>query len=274
METLLFFHGGPGLNSNSEQQILTEDYKSRGLAFKGWNEPSSLRGTFNSDFPGTRFEQLLDSAEKFLFNNYNGRPVYLMGHSLGCQTVARLLQKHSDKIKAVFMSAPCFHIFEADKNIFTFVQKDYEDHGDTIVSEKMKQIISSFSESFDSNIQTGWELALQNPRTFNYYWNNKSSQVSYFSHATTPEYSIDAESFLEVRKSFADIELFACDKKTIIFYSEKDPVITPEKEKAVITKHFSKLAIYNTDASSHYPHIEETEKILNIIARETNQNNS
>ncbi|WP_407481529.1 alpha/beta fold hydrolase [Elizabethkingia meningoseptica] len=268
METLLFFHGGPGLNSNPEQQILAKSYENRGIEFKGWNEPSSLRDTFDENFSGTRFEQLLENAEKFLLKNYNGKPIYLMGHSMGCQTIAWLLQKHNDKIKAIFMSSPCFHIYEADKNIFTIIQKDYQEHGDEIASKKMSAIIHSVSEIFDESIINGWNIALENPRILNYYWNDKDNQAKYFSYFSAPEFSLDIESFFEVRKSFIDTGLFPFNKPVIVFYSEKDSIITLEKENETIIKYFSNVAMHKMENSFHYPHIEETERVLEIIVNE------
>ncbi len=268
METLLFFHGGPGLNSNPEQHMLTEIYKNKGIEFKGWNEPSTLRGSFDNDFANTRFKQLLDSAEKFLLKNYNGKAVYLMGHSMGCQTIIELLRKHNDKIKAIFMSSPSFHIYEADKNIFTFIQEDYDNHNDKINSEKLKKIILNISGKFDNNTIKGWETVLENPRALDYYWCNRDTQLKYYKHFISPEFSLDIEGFLEVRKSFTDVELFISDKKVIVFYSEKDSIVLAKKESATIKKYFSNLTTYNMEKSVHYPHIEEAEKVLDIIINE------
>ncbi len=274
METLLFFHGGPGLNSNPEQQILAEIYRKREINFKGWNEPSSLRGTFDEYFSGTRFEQLLDSAEKFFLKNYNGNSLYLMGNSMGCQILIWLLNRHTDKIKAIFMSSPCFQIYEADKNILDVIQKDYQKNGNETAAKKLSDIITSISGKTYDNIISGWKIALENPRLLDYYWFDRENQTKYFSYFSVPEFSLDMESFFEVRNSFSDIELFPVNKPVCIFYGEKDPVFVLRKEIDTITQYFSDFTIHIMDRSLHYPHIEEAEKVLEIIVNEIDKQTS
>jgi len=265
METLLFFHGGPGLNSNPEQKILTDKYRKAGIDLICWNEPSELRGTYERNFPETRQEQLLHSAERFLLDNYDGGPICIMSHSMGSQTVCWLLNKHQDKVKAVFLSAPCFDIFDADKNIFKMIENDFQKHGNETVSQNLRSIISKFSENIYDSIINGWKIILENPRLFDYYWLDKDKKDKYLSFFSDPHFTLDFDGFFEIRKTYKNVTLHKTEKRITIFHSKQDPITPNISADYNILKYFPNLKLYNMQKSLHYPHIEESDKVLEII---------
>ncbi|GAA4318373.1 alpha/beta hydrolase [Compostibacter hankyongensis] len=268
MEQLLFYHGGPGLNSNPERNMLAPLYKRHGLDLRVWNAPSALRNTLPAGFKGDRFEQLLQDAESFLLEHYQGKPLFVLGHSMGGQVVAWLLQKHAEKIKIAFMSAPCFRVFSADRNIFSLMERDCVLNNDDVGAEKMRSVIRNLSGSFDDNNISGWQFLLSNPGIFNHYWHHRDRQVSYFSHFVSPEYIMDVDGFFETRKDFIDVEVAPSSVKTIVFFGLQDAVVNLDEARATIHDNFSDLKVYKMPYSAHYPHIEEMNEVLNII-RET-----
>ncbi|ANI90243.1 hypothetical protein A9P82_13650 [Arachidicoccus ginsenosidimutans] len=268
MQKILFYHGGPGLNGNPERNLLASMYKTANLDLQVWDEPSLLRGTLKELNTRTHFEQLLHSAEDFLLQHYDGTPLHLFGSSWGAQVVAWLQQNHSDKVASIILSAPCFDIYKADHNIFTFIAQDYKGNNDDSNFEKMQQVIERLSGSFDDNAIKGWELALANPGFLNYYWTNTEAQAKYLANFIAPEYGFDIENFFAVRKSMTDIHIIPTSTKTIIVYGARDKIVIIPEEMDFIKEKFPRHVIYRLEHSSHYPHIEEAQRVADIIAAE------
>ncbi len=263
METLLFFHGGPGLNSNPENQLLKNPYREKGIDLICWNEPSKLRGTIDETV--TRQQQLLNSAEQFFLSCYNGKPISVMSHSMGSQTVFWLIKRHPDKVKAIILIAPCFDIFTTDKQIFKLIEKDFQQNADEMRSENLRNIIAQFEEDIYANVINGWKIVLENPRLFDYYWMDKDKRDLYLSFFQDPFFKLDLEGFFAIRKTYKNILPCMTDHKTIIFNGKKDlitPAISKEND---ILKNFTMMKIFSVQKAMHYPHIEEMDKVLNII---------
>lgn len=264
MQKILFYHGGPGLNSNAERNLLTPLYKSKHIDLHTWDEPSSLRGTLNIDNTN-RFEDLLLDAEAFLLRHYEGKPLHLMGTSMGAQTIAYLQQRHADKIATLIFSAPCFNISQADQNTFALVANDYKENNDLENFEKLQSTVARLSDRFDMNKQQSWELTLANPHFLDYYWTNKSAQENYLANFAPQEYGLDIQGFFAVRKSMYNLTITPVQTKTIILYGANDKVAPMKDENPFLQDKFSNNKPYKMEHSSHYPHIEEAEKVLSII---------
>lgn len=268
MRKLLFFHGGPGLNSNPERHMLRSLYEQHGIILCTWDEPSGLRGTANTSGGQTRFEQLLKSAEDFLLMHFESDSIAVAGHSMGCQIVAWLMQRHNDKIKTVFMIGPCFHLYNADRRVFNFIAGDLKKEHNLAAHEKMQSIINNISGRFDDNAAAGWQLALSNAHLFDFYWSNNQLQQTYLSYFTAPQFSVDTESFFEVRKSYYAPELTQRGEKTVIIHASSDNVMSIDEDISLIKNKFPANKVYALEGRTHFIHIEEARSVLDIIARE------
>lgn len=98
---ILYFHGGPGLNSNPEKNLLLSRFKKRGFDPKFYNEPSLLRPNGPPFKEDKAFQNYLDCAEEFLLQHYNKTPLILIGHSFGAHPVCHLIKRHPEKIASV-----------------------------------------------------------------------------------------------------------------------------------------------------------------------------
>lgn len=265
MEKLLFFHGGPGLNSNPERHLLTEAFAQIGLDFFGWDEPSPQRGTAQLG-KDLRFQECLESAEKYLLTHFSGgNKVHLLSSSMGCWFIGYLLQKYPDYIGQVFISGPCFLLPTTAVRAFKIVAADYLKHGEiekAMITEKIEQQLSG---KFDENELNGWEMALQNPRFLQLYWYEKSWLESYFSYFAEPAYAFDFDNFAAIRKGFVAPYLEKIQNKCTIIYGAADVVMAEEEELHFIRSHFANLSIHQLEQAGHYPHIEQSKRVLEII---------
>jgi len=268
MEKLLFFHGGPGLNSNPEKQMLSSLYEQQGVILCTWNEPSGLRNTLSASGNQTRFEQLLQSAEDFLLMHFEGDGIAVAGHSMGCQIVAWLMQRHNDKIKTAFMIAPCFHLYTSDRSVFNFIADDFKKYNNPAAHEKMSTVLNNISGRFDDNAVAGWQLALSNLHLFNFYWSDSRLQEAYLSYFTAPQFTVDAESFFAVRRSYYPPAPVQNDGKVVVIYASFDRVMSMEEDFPLIKNKFPCNTVYTFENHTHFIHIEEAQAVSEIIARE------
>ena len=261
---VLYFHGGPGFNSHPENNLLGHKCRELGLDLRLWNEPSALRPKGHQFKSHNAFQNYLDSAEQFLFANYYGEPVVLMGHSFGVHPVSYLVQKHPDKLAKVVLLAPAFSPADVDRNIFTFTMMDFKEHKDEC-HEKLQEVLKNYTGKFDANTEIGFGLAAQNPRMFSYYWWNKERMGAFLPFYAEPGYGMDIESFISVRRSFFERTLKNSQVPAVAIFGKHDMVISQDKELDQLRKRFSSLEVHMLEESGHYPHIEETGKVLGIL---------
>lgn len=263
---LLFFPGGPGFNSNPELHLLKEKYAEEGIDLIGWHEPSLFRPFGDPPFQKDAFQNYLDSAERFFLQHYTGSPLVLFAFCFGSHPVRYLLKTHPEKINHVLIITPDFCLSETDRNILYSIMNDYRQLDD-LRAKQLHQILNTYSGRFDQSMEEGFRMAADNPRLFDYYWRNKKLMQD-FVQFYTDEYQIDVEEFLAVRKSMFEIQLHDCSIPAVVIYGKYDKIISIKDEVKNLPKCFSKLKIIELSESSHYPHIEEPDKVLAIIKNE------
>lgn len=260
MHKLLFFHGGPGLNSHAEEKTLTQLYKDNGLELHCWNEPSVLRNSLSDSNHRTRHEQLLDSAASFLEAHYSGTSVTLVGHSMGAQTVTWLAQQYPEKVQQIAFIGGCFNVPTVDQRLFQMIANENSECG-----SQMQEVMRQYVPAFDDNTIRGWNIALSNPNLFNYYWHDQEKQQAYFSHYEDEGFGFDLDNFIEIRRNFHKLILPSSNTKTTIIYGTQEKILDYKNETAFIQQHFLNSSVFEIENAAHYPHIEEAETVLAII---------
>ena len=264
---VLFFHGGPGLNSNPEKNILTEKFSTNGYSLKCWNEPSVLRST-NKNNQEVTYENYLNSAENFLLENYDGNPQIIIGHSFGVHAVLHLAKTQPQKIKQIVVVASNLSVQDTDLNTFSFSAADFEKHQESENAKSLLSIIDQYTGLFDENTQKGFTIVSQNPRLFNSYWYNKELMPQFLSHYTSPEYTLDVESYFTIRKTWNEHENNEKSSIPVIaIYGKHDIIVTNQKERLIVKEKFLNANFYEFEYSSHYPHIEETDELLHLLKK-------
>jgi pimeloyl-ACP methyl ester carboxylesterase len=263
---VLFFHSGPGLNSNPERQLLTNIFKQEGFDLTCWNEPSALRpGPFFAE-GANAFEQYLSSAEDFLLTAYDGKPLVIMGHSFGAQAACYLANKHLEKLKHIVLLSSNLSVKSTDLNTFNAVASDYEKCGDPR-AEELRQIISTYTGDFDDLTQRGFALVSENPGLFNLYWHNKTVMPNFLSLYIPPEYTLDVAGYFNVRKTWFEPAPERTQVPVTAIYGTHDAIVNNHDEQRLVDKYFTQPEIVEFDHSAHFPHIEETGRLLEILKK-------
>ncbi len=266
MMNLIYFHGGPGLNSNPEKNILKKLYASYGVNLILWNEPSIQRNDNLLDRSSNAFISYLESAEAFFLSKISelNTSVGIIGHSFGSYPLCYLANKYPKLITQLFIISSDLALPFADINMMTISVNDFEKLEDYTKAEELKEVLKYYSGSFDTNTKKGFELLLQNPNLFNNYWNDKNAMQEFLGFYTEPDFAIDINNFFNVRKGlfWGHITLKNNPLPITAFFGKHDKIISENDEIKILTQFFSNLKIVRLDQSAHYSHIEEKEKVL------------
>ncbi|HAZ11633.1 MAG: hypothetical protein A2X86_18075 [Bdellovibrionales bacterium GWA2_49_15] len=257
---VLYFHGAPFFNSNPEKNILVRHFQAAGFELKLWNESSTLILRENA------FQTYLDSAERFLLENYTGEPLVLVGHSFGSHPVCHLVQKHSAKLSKVFFITPNLDLAAADIGMFTVAMNDFMKHADDRWLG-LQEVLKNYSGNFDQNNEAGFGFLAQNPRFFDCFWLNKERMAAFLPFYAEPGCGMDVVSFLGVRQTMVETTFRNSQIPAVAIFGKHDVVITQDKQLPPIQQRFANLEVHELENSAHYPHIEETDKFLEILAR-------
>jgi pimeloyl-ACP methyl ester carboxylesterase len=265
MGNFLYLHGGPGMNSFSEEEILGPLFKEKDQAIHFWNEPSKQRpegGAFRAE---KAFSGLVKSAEEKLLSLVEsaGEPITLICQSFGVHAGYRLALKYPELIKKIVLVAPAFHVAEAAKNMVGFSISDFKE-SQSDKSEKMAALLGLSKELFDEPMREAIIISAENPIVFTHYWKNSSAMAQYFSIWAKRSAQLDVEAYFSVMTEFATLpdEVGLVTIPTLVVFGKFDSLIDFEKEQNACKNRFAKLESIIFDESGHFPHLDESQKFV------------
>lgn len=273
MAKLFYIHGGPGLNSRPESQILKEVFEKHDHQIFFYNEPSILRK--NEILSLNPFENyLLDLEKNFLkFLEESKESVSIIAHSFGVYGAHYLVKKFEPEIGHLFLVAPAFDLNAVDSNLINLSISDFQ----KLDQEKAKSLMTLNQErkgNFDQKTLEALFVVASNPHYTDHYFVNSSTKIKYYSHMVE-EFAFDIESFLGIRNSL-NANLVNHSKVKIpctVFVGENEKITWTESE---ITRLEALFDLFDTQMVSdvgHYPHLEKTSEILNLINQKLNHYN-
>ncbi|TZF83012.1 alpha/beta hydrolase [Pedobacter sp. BS3] len=266
MQKIIFYHGGPGMNGNPERHLLTEPLKKAGFELLCWDEPSSLRPGGYPFEPEKAFENYRLSAAEFLNSHAsNEDPAIVIIYCFSSYIINHLIATHAERIKLLCIISPDFHIEKSERSIFNNLLNEFRLHQETGKASQMEEIIANYSGKYDANTEKGWELAASCPYLFNFYWHDEQLMQQYLQYYQD-EYSIDPESFFNVRAQISE-PAFKTDIPAVVIYGKHDRIISIPDEIKAIHEYLSNVEIVELEHAGHYPHIEETDKVISVIKR-------
>jgi pimeloyl-ACP methyl ester carboxylesterase len=264
MQTLLYFPGGPGFNANPEMQLLNPLYEKEGLSLTGWHEPSRLRPAAYPYHKKNAYRHYLRCAEQFFLSQYTNEPLAILAHCFGSYPLCHLLEKHPEKISCAILITPDFCLGKTDRNILLSVLNNYRKYdGDKAAA--LQVILEQYTGTFDANTEAGFMLAAEDPCLFDAYWLDEEKKKSFIRFYSGAEYSIDAEAFFDVRKSFVKAGLRNSSVPVMVIYGRHDRIISIRDELQELSRYFSNPQVTALEKAGHYPHIEEQEQTLSLI---------
>lgn len=129
----------------------------------------------------------------------------------------------------------------------------------------MAEVIGQFSGKFDENSERGFALGLENPRIFDSHWYDRESRARFLPRYVEPDYGVDLESFVAVRRSCEPIELVGSPIPAVAFFGRHERVVCKETEIRLLREAYADLTVHELPNSAHFPHVEETEAFLGIL---------
>jgi pimeloyl-ACP methyl ester carboxylesterase len=273
MAQFFYIHGGPGLNSRPESQILKEVFENQDHEIFFFNEPSILRK--NEILSPNPFENyLLELENKFLqFLEESEEPVSIIAHSFGVYGAHYLIKKFGSEIGHLFLVAPAFDLNAVDSNLINLSISDFLN----LDQEKAKTLIALNQEragNFDQKTLEALFVVASNPHYTDHYFVNLNTKTHYYSHMVE-EFAFDLESFLGVRNSL-NANLVSHSKVQIpctVFIGENEKITSSQNEIARLETLFDLLDIQMISDVGHYPHLEKSTAFLNLINHKLNYHN-
>lgn len=267
-KTIVFLHGGPGLNSEPERNILGPYLKDLGHEALFWNEPSDQRPeTFVHEHS---FQQAVKSADKFIHNICQDKQsrglscdLTLVAHSFASHYAVRLAQSQKDVIKEIILISPALNIKDTDTNILQLAVNGLKDEGQFEASDELAQIVPLLDEAFDSKKVQAFSIGSKYAGLFLNYWSNLELMQRYFSYMVG-EFSFDVKGMFEVRGSMPIVNVNPSSKidiPTYVYFGEIDPVTKVKEQMPLLNKYFSAIDVSTLSGVRHYPHLEAMEKI-------------
>lgn len=254
----IFVPGGPGANSNPEKNLLETFYKQNNLNFIFWNEPTDLSAN-------DAYRDIVDSLTNFV--KKQNKKVVLVGHSFGCQLIIDSLSKFENEVLGTIFLSPALALEKADFKIVDLAISLFKSHSPKSAQE-LERIKVGLDNSFNQEKKEALSLAFTSghfalnfiePENFNEYF-------SYFSG----EFSFRPTDYMKIRESFAKYKsntFRRADLPNMTIVGENDPIFPIDHVKHSLVESVNDLSIEIIKKSSHYPHIENREEVIELIKR-------
>lgn len=243
----IFIHGGPGLNSNPESQLLVKDFTSRDHEILFWNEPSCQR---DKNFTTVNaYSRWLESLSSYIQDHSKDEKVALIAHSFGAFAVNDLLPSLGERIAELCLVAPLSDALRLDENIMSLARKS-----------DSKLDVAFTQERFDALMG-----ALSDPKVLPSYWYNKG-EAELYNQCFNGQFAPDFSSFEAVRKSVPHNTIRHTFKsKVTAIYGDKDPVVKLSQDRELLMRLYPQCRTHLSQNSAHYPHIEEKNEFLSQL---------
>jgi pimeloyl-ACP methyl ester carboxylesterase len=256
-------HGGPGMNSYPEKDLLEDILIDHNFKPHFFHQPSSFRPEGTSPEIDRAYPQLVESVMNFIIQNNID---ILVAHSFGMWPTLEAMNNLDKRNIPLVILAPTLDLVECDRNLMKIVLGDFQVKGDER-AEEIRRYINSGEKIFDEYFEQGYKMALEDPDLFQNHFVNKRLMMDYLLYFARPESQIDAEMMFATRKCPIDIEMLLGQEMTnlTLIYGALDRIVSYKSRMAVdkdILKAKESIVFKN---SGHFPHIEETLKFIEVL---------
>lgn len=261
----LFYHGGPGFNSNPERHLLKPRFEKFLGPFELWDEPSAQRGTL-VNLGLSPAEEYLRSAIYFLQTHATPlKQATIIAHSFGAQIALHLAQICPLLIRKFIFISPVVDLNTLDRNICLIAAEDFKKEGHLEKSKNLLNQMTLLPELGNDRTEL-FKLILEDSQLLKHYWKNQEAMANYFSYLTNPPYTFDLQNLFDVRKTHESAIL---PRKILIdsifIYGDHDPIVQLKQSEGFIETHFARKGIIRFTDSAHYPHLEEMDNFLTSL---------
>lgn len=274
-DTLFFIHGGPGLNSEPENQLLKPYLDSKQYTSYFWNEPSKLRSPPRQNnyktklkVEGISYSDTLKSLYSYfkgicnLEKSVEGNcKITVIAHSFGTVLAKELLLAFPQNIKKLILIAPVYNLNLADKQILKLAAKGLINESKVEYGEKILALLPKLNTAFDANKIQAFNIALQYTSLFSHYFHSQVNLNRYFSYLAN-DYQFDLDNFFNIRITMPKISIdrleIPIEEKISVhaYFGETDPISNMEQQYPILKKTFKNLKITRVPHAGHFVHLE------------------
>lgn len=261
---LLFIHGGPGLNSNPEREILSQLLDDRKLSYYFWDEPSELRASKVIFDEKKAFTNCLHSLHQAISEH---KPKTIAASSFGGLLVLNYLSQFPIEDTNILFIGPTFDLDSAFKKMMTISENDFAKNEPGKAS-KLSELRKGIKELWDDSTQKGLALAWENPLLLSHYFENSEIMMKWAQSLSDPQFAQDPKSqnaILMELKCLPEIKEFDFKGHVKLFNGHKDPVVDPIATRQVLTRYFSSFEEEVVSDAGHFPHLENPEAFIQAI---------
>ncbi|MBL7664477.1 MAG: alpha/beta hydrolase [Bacteriovoracaceae bacterium] len=247
MKKFLYVHGGPGLNSYPESQLLKPIFESHNHEIVLWNEPKS----FSSK---NYYAEMVDNLKDFILSQ--GPNLNIISHSFGSYLVLDLISKTDLPVNSLCFVSPALDLEQGDKNILN-VGLEILKKTNTELSKQLETKIQLFKKNkTEQNKIDALLLAFQSGY-FSLNFCSEENFKKYFGLLIN-EHEFRLNDFLKIKPTIAPLKPQKKKKsiKSIAIFGAQDPIFKYENEMKVLNKFIEKTNVKIFPNISHYPHIE------------------
>lgn len=254
----LFIHGGPGLNSNPEENILKDSFLAKGHNIYFWNEPSPMRGHLSEVIT---YEDSCYSLESQIHTLAVNEKITVIAHSFGAFLLNDILPHVEKDLARIILVSPVTNITSLDLNLITEGMKATSNIADKEFLEKYLESMRP-DDFYDSKRFEALKLATKDNIILGQYWNKKEFIPAYYNYFSDFKFQFNIDSFNSIRKTCPKITITEKSLVTTsIIYGSHDPFIS-SKDQSLIQKFYNNSEVFLLEDSSHYGHIEESGEFL------------
>ncbi len=259
---ILHIHGGPGLNANPERHLLLPRFEARGLELALFEEPSAQRPDGPAVDPADAFAAYMQAARDFLRSQAGAGPVVVVGHSFGAIAAVLLSAEMPGLVKALVTLGAALDQATATRRLLRLAASHC---AEPARAQSLNAHAENLQTQFDENAQQGLMLATEDTGFMQSYWCDPALGQAYLQHYTAPRYELDAEAFMAVRSSLNWTMPAGCQVPVTAIHGARDPLVPAVDAVPLLRRSFEQVEAVEFAGSAHYPHIEETDRFLNLL---------
>lgn len=254
----LFVHGGPGLNSNPEANLLKDRFEDQHHEIYFWNESSAQNVSYKA---------VAESLKKTIAALSIESKIAIIAHSFGAFLLNEILPEVEHHLSKIILLNPVSNLFELDINILKASEKTL---ADTNKSKTLSDFIQSSTPSpiFSDDRLHALIIAGENPSLTACYWFQKNLMSSYYEFMLGPEFSFNFDSFVSIRRTCSKNQISnKTEIETLVIYGVHDPFIN-FAEYSRLKDYYKNSQLFIFEESSHYSHIEESEFFYDTVFKD------
>ena len=260
---ILFFHGGPGLNSSPEAEVISPIARRMNRSIYFWNEPSLSRPWGDLFDLNNGFMSWYQSADKFIQSHSNeDMPLHIVAHSFSALPLCYLAKKHERKIQQLTLISPIFSLKNFHNKLINQVIEAYASFNFNKAAQ-IADLREQSSSVFDQPMEQALRMVMATNWYTDFLFNFRTTKCLWLYHLQKSQNSnLDRPTWSSVNRDFDATQLKSVlkdsvDVPTRIILGAEDKLLERDELDFYGQLNFAYHNIFQVRACSHYAHLED-----------------